>query len=152
MSERFWSKVSTGEPTHCWEWDAGRDQDGYGMFWLDGRTHHASRIAYELTWGPIPDGRLVRHTCDNPPCVNPAHLILGTNLDNMRDAKERGRLATGDRNGSRLYPERLRRGMQPGPCRNGHPEEFRYVSASGESRCTRCGRDKARRHRARANA
>lgn len=148
MTDRFWRKVRCAGPDECWEFVAARDRHGYGISWHDGRVMRAARIAYALANGPIPDGLLVRHTCDNPPCVNPAHLILGTQRDNILDAKERGRLATGDRNGRRLYPERIRRGYQPGPCRNGHAEEFRYVDRSGKSRCKLCQRDHERRKRA----
>ncbi len=84
---RFWSKVSGGES--CWEWNGSRNEDGYGIVKRDGKLRKAHRLAYELAWGPIPDGLLIRHRCDNPPCCRPTHLIPGTKLDNARDRDRR---------------------------------------------------------------
>ena len=99
LAERFWAKVPT-LGVGCWEWAGGRDNDeGYGRI-REGRggspfllTH---RVAWELTQGPIPDGLMVLHKCDNPPCVRPDHLFLGTNTDNMRDASAKGRMQHGE--------------------------------------------------------
>lgn len=92
LAERFWSKVDTSAGLFgCWPWAAGRNDKGYGMFRVEGRDRRAHRIAWTLTNGPIPDGLLVLHECDNPPCVNPAHLHLGTDADNARERDERGR-------------------------------------------------------------
>lgn len=95
LAERFWSKVDRGKADECWEWTAGRFKAGYGAF---ARTRelgpaYAHRMAYELTYGPIPDGMDVCHTCDNPPCCNPAHHFLGTHGDNMADMSAKGRAA-----------------------------------------------------------
>lgn len=96
---RFWSKVrrpSTDNPDACWEWDANR-KNGYGQYHVNGRSPQiASRYAYELTFGPIPDGLGVLHRCDNPPCCNPMHLFLGTNLDNINDMLRKGRNRSGN--------------------------------------------------------
>jgi hypothetical protein len=81
----FWDRVLRGED--CWEWQAARTTAGYGEY----RSTYAHRHAYELAVGPIPRGLFVLHHCDNPPCVRPDHLWLGTNADNMRDMVAKGR-------------------------------------------------------------
>ena len=88
---RFWAKVSIGQPDECWTWKAGKASIGYGTFCVDGRMVYAHRYSLELVNGPIPAGMLACHTCDNPPCVNPAHLWVGTHRDNIRDAIFKGR-------------------------------------------------------------
>lgn len=98
IAERFWSKVAKGAPDTCWEWQASRNNHGYGQFGIaspDGprRMVGAHRVAWELTNGPIPDGQEVCHRCDNPPCCNPADLFLGTQQDNLDDAASKGRTA-----------------------------------------------------------
>ena len=106
--KRFWGKVDRGDPVDCWLWTASRAPKGYGHIWIDGRVQRANRVAYELTHGPIPDGQMVRHKCDNPACCNPAHLELGTNKDNMRDRAERGRTSRGEhRPASKLTTEQV---------------------------------------------
>jgi hypothetical protein len=80
--ERFWARVeklSTG----CWEWSGFRNLARGGYGYVEGRRAH--RVAWELANGPIPEGLHVCHRCDNPPCCNPSHLWLGTDLDNARD-------------------------------------------------------------------
>lgn len=110
-AERFWEKVRRGPG--CWLWDAGRNADGYGTFMLRSQRHIlAHRMAWRLTRGPIPRGKRVLHECDNPPCVRPAHLKLGTMKDNTADMMARGRRAStaGTRNGrAKLTRAKIRR-------------------------------------------
>lgn len=83
-----WTETALG----CWEWAGTRSHAGYGTVRFAGRKRMAHRLAYETWVGAIPAGLLVRHKhCDNPPCINPAHLEVGTQVDNMRDMAERGR-------------------------------------------------------------
>lgn len=120
-AERFWAKVSRGGADDCWVWNASRNPHGYGYFW-DSRVRRmvfAHRFSFELQNGPIPpnppgrrgaSGVIVRHSCDNPSCVNPAHLNDGTQLDNMADKTARGRHPdyAGHRNpNAKLTPEQV---------------------------------------------
>jgi predicted nucleic acid-binding Zn ribbon protein len=75
----------------CWEWGGARCGKGYGSLSVDGHVASAHRRAWELAYGPIPKGMQVCHTCDNPPCCNPAHLFLGTNRINQLDSMLKGR-------------------------------------------------------------
>ena len=118
---RFATKVRAVE-SGCVEWAAHRNALGYGVF----RDRHgesmklAHRVAYALANGPIPDGLLVLHRCDNPSCVNVAHLYLGTDSDNTRDKLERGRMVvrTGERHHAFLRPWVYRRGADSWPAQN----------------------------------
>ena len=87
QSKRFWAKVNKKGDNECWEWQAYTDKNGYGQF----QSRSAHRCSYSMCNGDIPDGLIVRHKCDNPPCVNPNHLLLGTTADNVRDRDSRGR-------------------------------------------------------------
>lgn len=79
------------DPTVCWPWPGARWRAGYGQIRADHRLLKTHRLAYETFIGPVPDGLYVCHTCDNPPCCNPAHLFLGSHDDNMADMTSKGR-------------------------------------------------------------
>lgn len=88
----FWERVDRSGD--CWEWTGGRIQDGYGMLRFEKRAWLAHRLAYELSGGVLVRGREVMHSCDNPPCCNPAHLSVGTHQENMDDMMAKRRHLT----------------------------------------------------------
>lgn len=89
---RFENKFTKHE-NGCWLWNAARRTTGYGVFSFNGKAVTASRVSYILYHGVDPGELFVCHTCDNPGCVNPEHLFLGTNLDNVKDRISKGRPA-----------------------------------------------------------
>lgn len=93
----FLQRIDIRGPDECWPWRGWADV--YGKVYHAGRAYYAHRLAYELAKGPVPAGMIVRHRCDNPKCVNPRHLLVGTYLDNSADALERDRLVRGSRHG-----------------------------------------------------
>lgn len=96
VADRFWEKVERSpDPDGCWVWTAATTRIGYGVFAVSRKRKNvrAHRFAWELTHGPIPDGLCVCHACDNPPCVRPDHLWLGTSEDNTADRHRKGRTA-----------------------------------------------------------
>lgn len=88
--ERFWDRVYRGEGA-CQIWLGYVDRAGYGVIRFNGKNHLAHRASWIIEHGPIPDGAMVLHRCDNPSCVNPAHLFLGTQRNNMEDMVTKGR-------------------------------------------------------------
>lgn len=91
--KRFWSKVNKTDD--CWLWTCSIDRDGYGLFGLDGKQWRAHRFAKHITDGLDNSLPVVMHTCDNPRCVNPAHLVNGTVADNNADKTSKGRSMVG---------------------------------------------------------
>lgn len=130
-AERFWAKVSRTD--HCWEW-VGCKRRGYGAINVGGRTHDAHRLSYAMANGPIPQGLCVMHSCDNPGCVNPGHLRLGTLADNHADMVAKGR----NRSGS----------VKKKCCPQGHEFTSENTGMSGSKRwCRACHARRQRDYR-----
>ena len=93
VEDRFWSKVD--KSGDCWIWTAATDGRGYGKLGVDKKPLRAHRLSYQFAFGDIPEGLCVLHKCDIPICVNPNHLFLGTQADNMLDKTRKGRQQRG---------------------------------------------------------
>lgn len=130
----FWAKVDrSGE---CWVWLGARDARGYGRLRRRGRYVKAHRYVWTITNGEIPEGLFACHHCDNPPCVRPDHLFLGTQSDNARDMVAKGRSASGALSGSYTRPDRRPRGERHGthtrPDRIARGERLPHTILSAE--------------------
>lgn len=106
LANRLANGIASAPDGGCWEWTRITNGDGYGQLRVAGRMVYAHRLAYELGIGPIPDGMHILHQCDNPRCINPAHLSIGTQSQNMKECSDRGRakipkpIKLGEENGS----------------------------------------------------
>lgn len=102
LEEKFWDRVNIKSEDECWEWKGAKSHNGYGLFSIRHATViRANRMSWIIKNGFIPNGMFVCHKCDNPPCVNPSHLFLGTHSDNMQDMISKGRRGdlTGENHG-----------------------------------------------------
>lgn len=129
--ERFWTKVRKTK-SGCWLWKGALYSNGYGVFSLDGKMTGAHRASWVLTFGSIPKGLCVCHTCDVRNCVRPSHLFLGTQKDNIHDCIRKRRFSTGKKHAKAL--------KRRAPY---------YLSASYRSACREGARKGAQHHNAR---
>jgi len=137
LRTRFWSKVDKRGPGDCWPWTGATNERGYGVMRPEGRrsgpTVKAHRVPLLLA-GIDPEGWCVLHSCDNPPCVNPAHLRIGTKADNTRDMLSRQRGLVGRRNGNAKLTEaqaaEIRRRRNAGELRKDLAAEFNVSGAT----------------------
>lgn len=122
LEQRFWAKVQKGSPAECWLW-TGSKVAGYGRITVNGRLTRAHRLSWEMHNGKsIPDGAVACHLCDTPACVNPHHIWVGTQADNLRDMHSKGRAADRFIGGKTKSKDEL---LADGTCPQGH--EYRVV-------------------------
>ncbi len=118
LAERFWEKVDIRGPDECWEWLGYKDHAGYGEMRVDGKRQRSTHVLWYLRHGEYPPkGRLACHKCDNPSCLNPKHLYLGSQQSNVRDKVQRGRQAKGEQAGPAMTEAQvhaIRAGLERG--------------------------------------
>lgn len=120
--DKFWSKVNKGDPDECWEWLGYKIRSGHGQTSMFGKAIYAHRKAFIIHNGYTPT--VCRHSCDNPPCCNPSHLLDGTQADNVADMNNRGR---------NFFANKTH-------CPNGHPYSGKnlVIDSQGKRRCHIC--------------
>jgi hypothetical protein len=140
LAERFWR--DTEKSDGCWLWRGAINHNGYGLTSIRGRGLLAHRASWLLHFGSIPTGMFVCHHCDNPPCVRPDHLFLGTAEANNRDKARKGRSPRGDHNGARRMNERLPHGERSPHAKlsSAQVDEIRTRYATGEISQSQLGR------------
>ena len=150
----FWARVDKNGPLHpydsalgrCWDWTKGTVTGGYGVIRVDRKPKAAHRVSFEMRNGAIPENGWVLHNCDNPKCLNPDHLYIGTPADNVRDREGRGRNTyyRGENHWSAKSPERIPRGENHWTKK--HPEKIvrgvAFTKPERRARGERCGRAK----------
>jgi len=134
VDERFWRGVEIRGQDECWPRPGNANSRGYGRFHVSHRVFmRSNRMAWILTKGQIPPGQKVLHSCDNPPCVNPRHLFLGSDLDNALDRNRKGRQARGERQGAAKLTEdgvrEIRRAVEAGESQRAIARRLGVVQA-----------------------
>lgn len=139
LQERFWSKVDRGAPSECWMWRGTISTEGYGTITERYKRYGAHRLAWQFENNvPIPAGHVVCHSCDNPACVNPDHLWVGSQADNMRDMSAKGRA-----------PGRNRTAC---PAGHAYSPENTYVRPDGSRTCRACNCQSVKAYKLRRSA
>lgn len=149
LVERFWAGIDKRGPDDCWLWRTAKQSDGgYGRMTVRERArgfvvaYRPNRVSWTMAHGPIPGGMNVCHRCDNPPCCNPAHLFLGSQPDNVGDAKAKNRMRGGH--------------FRDTHCKYGHPftadNTYQNPTERKHRRCRTCAATRQRNRRAERNA